>query len=138
MRTWVWTCTLTLSVAPSIGIGILVASAAGASSREVARTAFRVAFIGDPFRQCRCCNEEAGALGEKAASCGGTLRKTGARLQIDCPRRSRDVAGLLHVPARGDDHGLARQRVPGGSSEEQREPAAIPARGGIARHPRPP
>src|SRR5207245_9924998 len=105
---WVCTCTLTLRVAPSIGIGILVANAAGASSREVARTAFRVAFIGDPFRQCRCCNEEAGALGEKAASCGGTLRKTGARLQIDCPRRSRDVAGLLHVPAVADEHRPAR------------------------------
>src|SRR2546426_9564997 len=102
---WVWTCTLTLRVAPSIGIGILVASAAGASSREVARTAFRVAFIGDPFRQCRCCNEEAGALGGKTASCGGTLRKNRARLQIDCPRRSREVARLLAVPARAGHHG---------------------------------
>src|SRR2546426_2693449 len=113
MSASVWTCTLTLREAPSIGIGILVASAAGASSREVARTAFRVAFIGDPFRQCRCCNEEAGALGEKAASCGGTLRKTGARFQIKLPRRSPDVARPLHVPARGGGHGLAPPRARG-------------------------
>src|SRR5258705_13727728 len=45
----VCTWTLTFSVAPSIGMGTLVAKAAGASKREVARRAFRVAFIGDPF-----------------------------------------------------------------------------------------
>src|SRR2546428_1884007 len=103
---WVWTCTLTLRVAPSIGIGILVASAAGASSREVARTAFRVAFIGDPFRQCRCCNEEAGAPCGKTASCGGPLPKTRARFEIDCPPPTRDVGRVLHVPALAADHGL--------------------------------
>src|SRR3989442_7702083 len=96
---WVWTCTLTLRVAPSIGIGILVASAAGASSREVARTAFRVAFIGDPFRQCRCCNEEAGALGGKTANCGGTLPKNAARLLIEFPPPSPDLGRVLHLPA---------------------------------------
>src|SRR2546428_7752115 len=103
MSASVWTCTLTLREAPSIGIGILVASAAGASSREVARTAFRVAFIGDPFRQCRCCNEEAGPLGEKTASCGGTLPKNRARFQKECPRRTPVGAGLLPMPALADD-----------------------------------
>src|SRR2546428_8368587 len=103
MSASVWTCTLTLREAPSIGIGILVASAAGASSREVARTAFRVAFIGDPFRQCRCCNEEAGPLGGKTASCGGPLPKNGGPFQIKLPRRTRYVARLLPLPARADD-----------------------------------
>src|SRR5438094_3251362 len=82
MSAWVWTCTLMLRVAPSIGIGTLVANAAGASRREVARTAFRVAFIGDPFRRFRLLNEEAGRYVRKAASCGATLRKTTAFLQI--------------------------------------------------------
>src|SRR2546430_9959900 len=66
MSAWVWTCTLMLRVAPSIGIGTLVANAAGASRREVARTAFRVAFIGDPFRRFRLLNEEAGRYGEES------------------------------------------------------------------------
>src|SRR5437899_9598396 len=66
MSAWVWTCTLMLRVAPSIGIGTLVANAAGASRREVARTAFRVACIGDPFRRFRLLNEEAGRYGEES------------------------------------------------------------------------
>jgi len=50
--------------------------------REVARTALRVAFIGNPFR-VSLLYEEAGALVEETPSCtGGTLRKDDVNLQI--------------------------------------------------------
>src|SRR4051812_315335 len=82
MRACVCTCTLTFNVAPSMGIGTLVANAAGASMREVARTALRVAFIGNPFR-VSLLYEEAGALVEETPSCtAGTLRKDDVNLQI--------------------------------------------------------
>src|SRR5256885_17263678 len=85
MSASVCTCTLTLRVAPSMGMGTLVANAAGASRREVARTAFRVAFIGDPFRRFRLLNEDAGRYVRKPARCGATLRKTSGILQIPGP-----------------------------------------------------
>src|SRR6266850_6843014 len=128
----VCTWTLTFSVAPSIGMGTLVAYALGASKREVARRAFRVAFIGDPFRVSL--RNEGGV--SQLPSARSALYEKRMRLCKCLARNDRVTRPVisLHAPAVAHDDRLARQRVRRERGQEQSHLRDVRQRGELAVH----